>query len=98
MDPDMLFKVAVISAGTTISYANQAAVGMNAALVQNPGNVATGNSANGLSSAVAVTATLPLRIVDVVPETAIAGSPGSYTEVIVAWNAGMHQLRNATGI
>jgi len=33
-----------------------------------------------------------------VPETHTAGNPGSYTEVIVKWNAGMHQYNNATGV
>jgi hypothetical protein len=39
-----------------------------------------------------------VRIIDVVPETAIAGYPGSYTEVIVKWNQGMHQYLNPTGV
>jgi hypothetical protein len=37
-------------------------------------------------------------VVDVVPETALAGNPGSYTEVIVKWNQGTHQYYNATGL
>jgi hypothetical protein len=37
-------------------------------------------------------------VVDVVPETALAGNPGSYTEVIVKWNQGTHQYLNPTGL
>jgi hypothetical protein len=97
-DPDALFKVAVVSSGTTISYATRAVVGENAVLVQNSGSTATGNSRNAVSSTTATTSTWPLRIVDVVAETANAGYPGSYTEVIVKWNQGMHQYLNPTGV
>jgi hypothetical protein len=102
-DPDALFKVAVC-AGTnsaTISYLTQAAVGSNVKLANgasNVGSTTTGNSKVGVDSTEGTTATWPIRVIDVVPETAIAGSPGSYTEVIVKWNQGMHQYLNATGL
>lgn len=95
-DPDTLFKVAVVSSGTTISFAARTAVGENAVLVQNAGNTATGNSRVAVSSTTATTSTWPVRIVDVVPETVSA--PGSFTEVIVKWNQGMHQYLNPTGV
>jgi len=97
-DPDALFKVAVVSATTTIGYANRTAVGNNAVLVQNAGNTITGNSAVAIDDTTATTSTWPVRIIDVVPETALAGNPGSYTEVIVKWNQGMHQYLNPTGV
>jgi len=97
-DPDTLFKVAVVSSGTTIGYVNRTAVGNNSALVQNAGNTTTGNSRVAISASTATTNTLPVRIVDVVPETAQAANPGNYTEVIVKWNFGMHQYENATGV
>lgn len=97
-DYDALFKVAVVSSGTTISYVNRTAVGNNAVLVQNSGSTVNGNSKVAVSSTTATTSTWPVRIIDVVPETAIAGYPGSYTEVIVKWNAGMHQYTNPTGV
>ena len=97
-DPSALFKVAVVSATTTISYVNRTAVGNNAVLVQNTGSTVNGNSKVAVSSTTATTSTWPVRIIDVVPETAIAGYPGSYTEVIVKWNAGMHQYDNPTGV
>ena len=95
-DPDTLFKVAVVSSGTTISYAARAAVGENAVLVQNAGSTANGSSRVAISSTTATTSTWPVRIVDVVPET--ASNVGSYTEVIVKWNQGMHQYLNPTGV
>lgn len=97
-DPDALYKVAVTSSGTTIGYVNRTAVGNNAVLTQNAGNTATGNSKVAIDDTTGTTATFPVRIIDVVPETHTAGNPGSYTEVIVKWNAGMHQYNNATGV
>ena len=98
-DPDALFKAAVCDTGTTtISFLNRTDVNRNAALVQNTGSTTTGNSAVAINDATNTTTTLPVRIIDVVPETAIAGYPGSYTEVIVKWNFGVHRYYNATGV
>ena len=102
-DPDALFKVAVC-AGTnsnTVSYLTQAAVGSNVKLANganNTGSTITGNSKVGVDSTEGTTSTWPIRVIDVVHETTIAGSPGSYTEVIVKWNQGMHQYLNHTGL
>lgn len=96
-DPAVLMKVAVCSATTTIGSLTRAAVGANTSMIQNAGDTANGNSKVAASSgAVATTNTLPLRIVDVVPESTNAS--GDYTEIVVKWNAGMHQYDNATGI
>jgi hypothetical protein len=97
-DPDALFKVAVVSSGTTISFVNRTAVGNNAVLVQNAGSTTNGNSRVAVSSTTATTSTWPVRIIDVIPETSPAGNPGSYTEVVVKWNQGMHQYLNPTGV
>jgi hypothetical protein len=97
-DPDALFKVAVVSSGTTMSFVNRTSVGNNAVLVQNSGQTSTGNSRVAVSSTTATTSTFPVRVVDVIPDTARAGNPGSYTEVIVKWNQGMHQYLNPTGV
>jgi hypothetical protein len=97
-DPDALFKVAVVSSGTTISFVNRTSVGNNAVLVQNAGSTFNGNSRVAVSSTTATTSTWPVRIIDVVPETATVGNPGSFTEVIVKWNQGMHQYLNPTGV
>jgi len=97
-DPDALFKVAVVSSGTTIGFVNRTAVGNNSALVQNAGSTANGNSRVALSATTATASTLPVRIVDVISETTTVGNPGSYTEVVVKWNQGMHQYLNPTGV
>jgi hypothetical protein len=97
-DPDALYKVAVTSSGATVGYVNRTAVGNNAVLTQNAGNTATGNSKVAIDDTTATTSTWPVRIIDVVPETHTAGNPGSYTEVIVKWNAGMHQYNNPAGV
>ena len=95
-DPDVLFKVAVVSSGTTIGGVTQTNVGNNAVLVQNSGSTATGKSGVAVDDTTGTTSTFPVRIVDVIPET--ANTSGSYTEVIVKWNAGMHQYNNPTGV
>ena len=85
-DPDALFKVAVVSGTTVVAGVARTVVGNNVALVQNAGDANTGNSAVAvLSTSAATTASLPSRIIDVVPET--VDSSGNYTEVIVKWNA-----------
>jgi hypothetical protein len=102
-DPDALFKVAVCanSDSASVTYVNRSAVGNNAVLANgsnNVGSTITGNSKVGIDDATDTTSSWPVRIIDVVPETAIAGNPGSYTEVIVKWNQGMHQYLNPTGV
>ncbi|MGA0983359.1 MAG: hypothetical protein ACO3SE_07150 [Sedimenticolaceae bacterium] len=112
-DPDVLFKVVTVSSGTTVAFYGQTLVGNNAALVQNAGSTTSGDSAVAIDgSSAATTASLPIRIVDVVPDT--ANSSGDYCEFIctwnkpyitltegtpntVAWNGG-HQYLNPTGV
>ena len=97
-DPDCLYKVAVVSSGTTIGTVTRANVGENAVLVQNAGNTDTGNSRVAISSTLGTTATFPIRIIDVIAETSPAGYPASFTEVVVKWNQGLHQYLNPTGV
>ena len=97
-DPDALYKVAVVSSGTTIGTVTRANVGENAVLVQNAGNTDTGNSRVAISSTLGTTATFPIRIIDVIAETSPADYPASFTEVVVKWNQGLHQYLNATGV
>lgn len=92
---DVLFKMAVVSSGTTIGTLARTDVGANAALVDNAGNTNTGNSACGVSATTATTASLPVRIVALVEETKTTS--GGYTEAYVKWNAG-HQFNNTTGV
>jgi hypothetical protein len=94
-DPDALFKVALVSGTTVIAGYGRTIVGNNVSLVQNAGDTDTGNSTVAvLGSSAATTVSLPVRIIDVVPET--VNADGDYTEVIVKWNAPYFTLSEGT--
>jgi hypothetical protein len=94
-DPMALFRVAVVSSGTTMSSAGRTVVGSNLALVLNAGSTATGNSAYAVTlTGAGTTATIPVRVIDVVPESATAAD--TYTELLVKINT--HQYNNTTGV
>ena len=95
-DPDTLFQVAVVSGTTVISGVGITAIGNNATLVQNAGSTTTGNSKVAILDSTATTNTLPIRIIDVVRDTATAAD--NFPEVIVKINATMHQYNNSTGV
>lgn len=96
-DPDQLYKVAVVSGTVVIAGVGRTVVGNNMSLVQNAGSTQSGNSKVAvLSSSAATTNTLPIRVIDVVTETASAAD--TYVELIVKFNWGMHQYQNATGV
>jgi len=119
-DPDQLFKAVLVAGNTeggnglTPAYLGRTMIGSNVELVQNAGSTVTGDSKVGIYSAAGATTTvsLPLRVVDVVPDT--ANSSGLFVEFIVKWNApyitlaegtpntvtwaGGHQYLNPTGI
>jgi hypothetical protein len=108
-DPDQLFQVACVSGTTVIAGILYSDIGVNAAFVQNAGVTATGNSQVALDqSSVATTLTLPLRIIDVVPDTAYVTSGTTYfPEAIVKFNApnitssvlvGGHSYNQSTGL
>ena len=92
---DVLYKVAVVSSGTTIGDLAQTDVGANVAGVDNTGDSASGNSRCAISDTSATTNSLPFRIVELVEET--KNSSGGFTEAYVKWNAG-HQYDNTTGV
>ena len=93
-DPTALFKVAVVSSGTTMSSLGRTAVGQNTTVALNSGNANTGDSAQAITTSTNTTATLPIRIVDVVPETATGSD--AYVEMIVKINT--HTYNNTTGV
>jgi hypothetical protein len=96
-DPDLVMKAAIVSGTTVVAQATRATmVGGNAALVVNAGSTTTGNSAFAVLNSTATTAALPVKVVDVVPDTAPA--TGSFVEVLVSWNQGIHQYRLATAV
>jgi hypothetical protein len=96
-DPDLVMKTAIVSGTTVVAQATRATmVGGNASLVLNAGSTTTGNSAHCVLNSTATTAAIPCKVVDVVPDTAPA--TGSFVEVLVSWNQGIHQYRLATGV
>ena len=96
-DPDTLFQVVSCSATTTVAGMGIAAIGSNIALIQNAGSTTTGNSAVAIDEGTqATTNTLPIRIIDVVRETATGAD--TFVEFIVKINATMHQYNNSTGV
>jgi hypothetical protein len=85
-DPDVLFKVASVSSGSTVAFYGPDVVGANAALVQNNGSNTTGDSTIAIDgSSIATTASLPIRIVDLVPDT--SNSANGYCEFVCKFNA-----------
>ena len=95
-DPDTLFQVAVVSGTTVITGVGISAIGNNATLVQNAGSTTSGNSAVAILDSTATSGSLPIRVIDVVRDTATAAD--NFPEVIVKINATMHQYNNATGV
>ncbi len=95
-DPDTLFQVAVVSGTTVISGVTITAIGNNATLVQNAGSSITGDSKVAILDSTGTSGTLPIRIIDVVRDTATAAD--NFPEVIVKINATMHQYNNSTGV
>ena len=91
-DPDQLFQVVGCSSGTTVDTTTSAfqytAIGSNVALINNSGDTITGDSRQAVNTgSETTTKTLPLRIIDVVPDTAFTiSSTIYYPEVIVKWN------------
>lgn len=100
-DPDAVFQVTLTNASGvqyTSSAATQANVGNNIGYYQPATFVnASGNSTVSANLASATTtSTLPFRIVDVVQESAL--TDGTFTQVQVIYNFGLHFYRQATGI
>ena len=84
-DPMAAYKVAVCLANAAVSSVTIAAVGTNMSYYNGTGSATTGDSgAFVLAGSGANTATLPFRVIAVVPETAT--SPTAFTEVIVKVN------------
>ena len=100
-DPSAVFKVvATVAASTTPTSYSRAIVGSNVALVANVGSTTTGDSYYGIDGSSAnTTNTLPVRVVDVVPDTA-DGLPTvaatKYYEFLVKFNTA--QYNSTTGI
>ena len=86
-DPMAAFKVAVVYANSVVTTVNKSIVGVNMAIDQGTGSTTTGDSGAGVlvaSNAAGNVATLPVRVVSVVPETATNAT--AFTEVVVKLN------------
>ena len=96
-DPMAAFKVAVVFANSVVTTVNRSVVGINMAIDQGTGNTTTGNSGTGVlvpTDNQGNAATLPVRVVSVVPETATNAT--AFTEVVVKLNN--PQILRTTGI
>jgi hypothetical protein len=96
LDPQAAFKVAVTTSGNTsvVTSVTRSVVGTNMAIATGSGTNATGNSGlSVISGSAANTAILPVRVIDVVPETAVNAT--NFAEVIVKFN--QPQLEVTTG-
>ena len=73
-DPDTVFKAAVCSSGTTMASGAVAMIGANLSMVNNTGDVNTGNSKNAVlaPTATPVSTVLPVRCIGVVEDTAFS--------------------------
>ena len=100
-DPSAVFKVCATVAGSTTPTAyTRAIVGANVALVATVGSTTTGDSYYGIDGSSAVTTnTFPVRVVDVVPDTATGPATTAattYYEFLVKFNTA--QYNSTTGI
>jgi hypothetical protein len=101
-DPDLLMKAVAVSGTTVVTYAGENVVGLNAAFVQNTGSTTTGDSAVAVTN-FATTASLPARVVAIVPDTAITTSSvgstsGSSTTVtLTAANPNIYKFMDVSG-
>jgi hypothetical protein len=95
-DPDTLFQVVSCSGTTVVAAMGIAAIGKHC-----PNSKRwvyhTGNSAVAIDEGTETTTnTLPIRIIDVVRETATGAD--AFVEFIVKINIGTHQYTNSTGV
>ena len=96
-DPDTLFQVVSCSGTTVVAGMGISAIGNNIALIQTAGSTVTGNSKVAIDEGTQTTTnTLPIRIIDVVRDTATGAD--TFVEFIVKINATMHQYNNSTGV
>ena len=87
LDPQAAFKVAVTTSGNTsvVTSVTRAVVGTNMEIATGAGSSTTGDSGlSVVSGSAANTAILPVRVIDVVPETAVNAT--NFREVIVKLN------------
>jgi hypothetical protein len=85
-DPDAVFKAVVCSATTAVASGARAMIGQNLAMINNTGVALGGNgvSRNAIlapSDTPATTSSLPLRVLGLVPDTAVPLGTATYTSI-----------------
>jgi hypothetical protein len=96
VDDKAAYKVAVTNGSDVVSSTTVAAIGVNLAVDQGTGSATTGNSGNGVvapSAGAGNATTLPVKVIAVVPETAINAT--NFREVLVVLTN--PQLTSTTG-
>jgi hypothetical protein len=86
-DPDQVFKAVVCSSGTTVASGARAMIGQNLAMINNTGNINTGDSKNAIlapNDTPATTDALPLRVLAVVPDTVVSLGTATYSSISTA--------------
>jgi hypothetical protein len=95
VDANVLYSVVATTSGSAVSSGALASIGSNVEVVTGTGNTNTGDSGMSvLAGSEAVTGTFPIRVVDVVPETATGAN--TFPELIVKIN--LTQFTNTTGV
>jgi hypothetical protein len=96
VDDKAAYKVAVTNGSDVVSSTTVKAIGVNLAVDQGTGSATTGNSGNGVvapSAGAGNAVTLPVKVIAVVPETAINAT--NFREVLVVLTN--PQLTRTTG-
>jgi hypothetical protein len=86
-DPDTVFKAAICSATTAIASGARAMIGQNLAMINNAGNLNTGDSRNALlapNDTPATTDALPIRVLGLVPDTVVSLGTATYSSINTA--------------
>lgn len=86
-DPDTVFKAVVCSSGTTVASGARAMIGQNLAMINNTGNANSGDSRNAIlapTDTPATTDSLPLRVLGLVPDTAVSLGTATYSSISTA--------------
>lgn len=86
-DPDTVFQAVACSATTAVASGARAMIGQNLALINNTGNVNTGDSANALlapSATPATTDALPVRVLGLVMDTVVPLGTAVYSSISTA--------------
>jgi hypothetical protein len=95
VDSDAAYRVVSTDASSVVTASNLASIGANVSVIQGTGSTANGNSGMSiLAGSEATTDTFPIRVIDVVRDTATGAN--AFPELIVKIN--VTQFDRATGV